>query len=306
MRDRLVDHPRDLYALFADLDLARAHLPEALHGDLALAAEHQARRRDEGALDFADAALLLRFGQLIDQAGGDVDCPWRHALAHVVVDEAQDLSAPAIRVLLDAAEEPRSATLAGDPAQTLYDAGDFGLLSEGGGALGRALELDTLPVGHRSTRPIMELALCASGRDDPDLLDQTRPGHDVTWLVGERAGAEAVAQAVRAFRERRPRALVAVLCRTKQEADDWHAQLEALGLSDLRRGHRASFGFEPGTVVSNVHQVKGLEFDGVVLIEPGAYSERDRNLLHVAITRAADQLWVVSRGEAGLLEPGRL
>lgn len=302
VRRRLVDHTRDLYALFDDLELAQAHLPTELHGAVPMAAEHQRRRAGEGALDFADAALLLRLGQLVDRAGGTRRCPWRHALAHVVVDEAQDLSAPEIRVLLDAADERRSVTLAGDPAQTLYG-GAFGLLTEeGGGALGEALEVDALPVGHRSTRPIMALALGASGRDDPGLLAKTRPGHPVSWLRGARATAGEVAAQIRAFRLRRPQTLVAVLCRTRKDADAWFASLGAEGLELLRRGHRDSFGFGPGTVVSNVHQVKGLEFDGVVLVEPGAYSARERNLLHVAITRAADELWVVSRGAAGLLE----
>jgi len=304
VRARLQDHTRDLYALFDDPGFARAHLPQDLHRDLPAAAAHQARRASTGTLDFADVALLLRLGQLTEALGGDVDCPWRHTFAHIVVDEAQDLSAPAIQVLLDAADARRSVTLAGDPAQTLYDAGTFGLLDAGGSdALQTELELDTLPVGHRSTRPIMELALRASGHQDPELLRRTRPGLPVQWLTGEHATATRVAQAINTFRERRPNALVAVLCRTRQEADSWHASLHKAGLDAVRRGDRAGFTFQPGTVVSNVHQVKGLEFDGVVVVEPCRYSERDRNLLHVAITRAADQLWVVSRGPAGVLGP---
>lgn len=301
IRRRLADHLRDLYALFDDPDFARAHLPTELHGSLPAAARHQAARREQGALDFADAALILRLGQLVAERGGLLKPPWRHAYAHIVADEAQDLSAPAIRVLLDAADKKRSVTLAGDPAQTLYEAGTFGLLADGRKALGQALELDTLPVGHRSTRPILELALRASGRSDPDLLARTRPGHPVVWLRDAQAAPPAVAQVVAGFRERRPNSLVAVLCRSKAVADRWTADLQAAGLAGVRRGHRDDFGFGPGVVVSNVHQVKGLEFDGVVLVEPSAYRERDRNLLHVAITRAADQLWVVSTGGDGLL-----
>ncbi len=297
---RLGDHRRDLLTMLDAPDLS-AHLPASLAGSLPVAAQHLARQRAEGRLDFADAALLLRLGQLIAARVPGFTVPWYRQLAHIVVDEAQDLSAPAVRVMLDAADEHRSVTLAGDPAQTLYDAGGFGLLSGGGAQLDDALELDTLPVGHRSTRPIMELALKASGHSDPELLARTRPGLPVVWLRDAQASPDAVAEAVRDFRARRPKTLVAVLTRTRADADRWAGWLEGL-LADVRRGHRDQFGFAPGVVVSNVHQVKGLEFDGVVLVEPGAYAARERNLLHVAITRAADQLWIVSRGAAGLLE----
>jgi len=299
---RLTDHRRDLFDLLADPDAAREVLPVELHGALPAVEAHLRRQQQAEVLDFADAALLLRIGQLVAARVPGMQRPWYRTLAHIVVDEAQDLSAPAVRVLLDAADEHRSLTLAGDPAQTLYDAGGFGLLSGGGRQLDDALQVDTLPVGHRSTRPIMELALAASGHADPDLLGRTRPGLPVLWLRGEQAGAEPVARAVQAFRSRRPQALVAVLCRTKSQANQWAEALDEVLPGKVRRGHRDAFVFQPGVVVSNVHQVKGLEFDGVVLIEPGSYKERDRNLLHVAITRAADQLWVVSRGSAGVLQ----
>ena len=94
---------------------------------------------------------------------------------------------------------------------------------------------------------------------------------------------------------------MAVLTRTKAEADRWADALDPLLEGDVRRGYRDAFGFEAGVVVSNVHQVKGLEFDGVVLVEPAGYAARDRNLLHVAITRAADKLWVVARTSRGPL-----
>ena len=40
---------------------------------------------------------------------------------------------------------------------------------------------------------------------------------------------------------------------------------------------------------------------GVVIVEPAEYGARDRHLLHVAITRAADQLWVFATRGRGLL-----
>ncbi|MEN0068247.1 MAG: UvrD-helicase domain-containing protein, partial [Myxococcota bacterium] len=298
---RLHDHRRDLFGLLDDLDEARSSLPASLHGDLPAVAAHLANQRQSHTFDFADAALLLRLGQRVAHRVRGFRVPWFRSLAHIVVDEAQDLSAPAIRVLLDAADAHRSITLAGDPAQTLYDAGEYGVFSTGGSGLDQEIQLDELPVGHRSTRPIMELALAASGHVNPAVLNQTRPGHPVRWLEGSDATIERAASEIEQFRQRRPSTLVAVLTRTKAEADRWSKALDDQLPVQVRRGHREAFAFEAGVVVSNVHQVKGLEFDGVVLVEPASYAERDRNLLHVAITRAADQLWIVARNSRGVL-----
>jgi DNA helicase IV len=56
--------------------------------------------------------------------------------------------------------------------------------------------------------------------------------------------------------------------------------------------------------VLTVPQAKGLEFDGVVLVEPAAIaseSVRGRNDLYVAITRATQRLHVL---HASPLPPG--
>ncbi|TVQ94504.1 MAG: hypothetical protein EA397_02205 [Deltaproteobacteria bacterium] len=302
-RDRLVsrlqDHLRDLRGLFDDLERCQRCLPTSLHDAIPLAREQMAQRGRSQVVDFEDAALLLRLGQLKHQLMPGLRCPWRGQFTQVVIDEAQDLSLVEIAVLIEAADEGRSVTIAGDPAQTLYrtDAVDFEALL--GQLTGRgATRLDTLPVGHRSSAPIMALALKALGRSDPALIAQTRPGGPVLWLETDRAAT--LAEELRAFRETRPNSLIAVLCKQRREADAWFGQLRPL-LPEVRRGERARFTFEPGVVVTNVHQVKGLEFDGVVVVEPSAYRDHERRLLHVAITRAADRLWIVASRGRGLL-----
>lgn len=301
VHQRLGDHTRDLRAMFSDVAALTSVLPAELHGSIRSLTERESQRAGSHTVDFADAALLLRLGQLKVAAGSRIPCPWRGCFAHIVVDEAQDLSVPELRAILDAADEHRSITIAGDPAQTLYRSGSFDLLGGGASELQAGLTVNTLGVGHRSTRPIMALALQASGRRDDALLARTRVGHPVVWLRGDQADARTVAKELRAFASHREQALVAVLCRDRRTADTWAGALMDAGLPRVRRAHRDGFGFESGVVVSNVHQVKGLEFDGVVLVEPGAYRASERNLLHVAITRAADRLWVVSRGRAGFI-----
>ena len=62
--------------------------------------------------------------------------------------------------------------------------------------------------------------------------------------------------------------------------------------------------------MTDVRQVKGLEFDYVVLLEvsKAAFPAEDeaRHLLHIAATRAAHQLWVTTTGEPSPLLPKRL
>jgi superfamily I DNA/RNA helicase len=293
VRRRLGDHLRDLRAALGDEDRLASALPPELRSAAVQTAKRERDRMGQALVDFADAALLLRIGQLKARAGAPITVPWRGCFAHIVVDEAQDLSVPELRAILDAADVHRSVTIAGDPAQMLYGSGAFDLLGGGASELEDGLVVDTLGVGHRSTRQIMALALKASGRTDDALLARTRPGHPVVWL--DAADPSSVADHLRRFAAHRPNALVAVLCHDKRAADQWAADLRATGLPRVRRAHRTDFVFDPGVLVSNVHQVKGLEFDGVVLVDPAAYRDRERNLLHVAITRAADRLWVVGR-----------
>jgi len=75
----------------------------------------------------------------------------------------------------------------------------------------------------------------------------------------------------------------------------------------LRRVRRQDFAFAPGVDVTDVGQVKGLEFDYVILLDVNATSYPDtveaRHLLHIGATRATHQLWLVSTGPVSPLLP---
>jgi DNA helicase-2/ATP-dependent DNA helicase PcrA len=62
--------------------------------------------------------------------------------------------------------------------------------------------------------------------------------------------------------------------------------------------------------VTDVRQVKGLEFDYVVLLDvnEASYPAQDeaRHLLHIAVTRAAHQLWLTATGKPSPLLPAEL
>jgi DNA helicase IV len=74
-------------------------------------------------------------------------------------------------------------------------------------------------------------------------------------------------------------------------------------LSDLPEARLAldgAFTFRPGVDITDVASVKGLEFDYVIVPDATAraYPETDeaRRRLHVAVTRAAHQLWIAAPG----------
>jgi DNA helicase-2/ATP-dependent DNA helicase PcrA len=75
----------------------------------------------------------------------------------------------------------------------------------------------------------------------------------------------------------------------------------------VRLVERGAFDFKPGIEITPVGEVKGLEFDYVIIPDTnwGTYVDKpeDRRLLHVAATRAIHQLWVISVGRESVLLP---
>jgi len=107
-----------------------------------------------------------------------------------------------------------------------------------------------------------------------------------------------------------PRASVAVIARFPEQADLFYQGLRTGEVPYLRRVADQDFVFKPGVDVTDVRQVKGLEFDYVILVEvsEAAYPVDDeaRHLLHIAATRAAHQLWVLCSGRPSQLLPESL
>ncbi len=105
------------------------------------------------------------------------------------------------------------------------------------------------------------------------------------------------------------KALSAILCRWPKQAQQLLEELRRLGFNSVRLGHRDQFDFSPGIVVTNVHQVKGLEFRNVLIVEPSeenyrSTSEEETNLLYVAVTRAEERLDFLGVQPRSALLPG--
>ena len=100
---------------------------------------------------------------------------------------------------------------------------------------------------------------------------------------------------------------MALLARFPEQADRYFEGLRRAEVASLRRVRAQDFTFRPGIDVTDVRQVKGLEFDYVVLLDANATSygsdDESRHLFHIAATRAAHQLWLVITSSPSLLIP---
>jgi DNA helicase-2/ATP-dependent DNA helicase PcrA len=258
------------------------------------------RTEDERALlDPEDHALLLRLTQLVR---GPLRTSKRGGLwTHLFVDEAQDLSPLELAVLIGQTTPERSITLAGDTSQRL-------LLDNGFADWQSVLDhlelssvaVEPLRIAYRSTREIMEVARHAMGPiADPDAPAAPRSGAPVEAhrFPGNGAAVAFLADALRPLAAREPRATVAILARHPEQADLYYDGLRRAEVPNLRRVRAQDFSFRPGVEVTDIRQVKGLEFDYVIMVDVNASSfpadVESRHLFHIAATRAAHQLWII-------------
>ena len=251
-----------------------------------------------GTVDVEDYALLL---ELLWRKTGAQSTPAGELsrYAHVVVDEAQELAPVELRALGRAVDG--SVTVAGDAAQRLDRSGYFATWEGVMDALGKQATPAYLTTSYRCPRPIVALAHAVLGAEAPDTVPEaTRDGAPVLTSVvpSEGHAALAVLHALADLRRREPGVSVAVLTRDAAAARALHEVISRALPARLVTGGDFSFG--PGVEITEVAEVKGLEFDYVIVPDAGARhypsTPEHRRALHVALTRAARQAWILSPG----------
>jgi DNA helicase IV len=232
----------------------------------------------------ADAVLIDEARDLIERTP---------SLAHVVVDEAQDLSPMECRAIGRRCATG-SVTVLGDLAQgtTPWATTSWAELL---GHLGKDdAELRVLETGYRVPRQILDFASRLLGFIAPGLGAGTSIRQDAGSLRVEQAGQGELAAALArecAGALSRPGS-VAVIAADEQ-VPELAEMLATAGLP------HALLGGEPDAgqlVVVPVSLAKGLEFDHVIVVEPGriaAAELRGLHRLYVALTRAVSRLTVL-------------
>ena len=280
------DPVRVMFTLLSDRDM----LAKAADG-LFTAAEQEAiawqkppRGPGSARWSAADAVLIDEVKDLIERTP---------SLAHVVVDEAQDLSAMACRAIGRRCTTG-SVTVLGDIAQgtTAWATPSWEQML---GHLGKSeATLEILTTGYRVPRQILdfaskllaeiapELAPAMSIRQDPGSLEITQlPSGDLAAALSD-ACAEALT---------RPGS-VAVIAADAQSAEI-SGVLTKAGLPHAVLDGEAG---DSQLVIVPVTIAKGLEFDHVIVVEPGriaAAEARGLQRLYVALTRAVSRLTVL-------------
>ncbi len=224
--------------------------------------------------DFVTADVLAarqvtgRVGTVAERAAADRD--WRYG--HLVVDEAQELSAMDWHVLLRRCPS-RSITAVGDLAQRSASAGAH----EWADVLGSRWTYRTLTVNYRTPAEIMALAggVLAEFAPDRQLPVSVRATGEEPWqrTVPANDVAAEMRRAVEAEAAQLARGTLAVIA------------ADVSGLAGL-----------PAEVHTPV-SAKGLEFDVVVIVDPERIRAHNPADLYVSMTRATQRL--------GLLHVGR-
>ncbi|WP_330339670.1 HelD family protein [Streptomyces sp. NBC_00557] len=206
----------------------------------------------------------------------------RTEYAHVIVDEAQDLTPMQWRMV---GRRGRHATwtVVGDPAQSSWSDPDEAAEARDEALGTRPRRRFQLTVNYRNPAEIAELAarvlaLAMPGAEAPSAVRSTgvEPRFSV---VGESLGATVRAEAERLLDLVDGTVGVVVAMNRREEARRWLA-----GLGDR-------------VVALGSLEAKGLEYDATVVVSPAEIADESPaglRVLYVALTRATQQLTVVS------------
>jgi len=252
----------------------------------------------------ADAALLDEARSLLGakpRKGGAVEeSDDIETYGHIVVDEVQDLTPMQLQMVARRSLNG-AMTVVGDIAQATgpFAPSDWrdvlALLPKN-----RDANVAELSVGYRIPRQIMEfagrlLATAAPGQTPPTAV---REGDHEPRIVNTTAAtlAATVAAEARTLVDELAGGRVAVVC-PDDTVDQMAVALDAAGLTYGRAGERA---LEAMLTIVPVGVVKGLEMDGVIVVEPTAmYESPDVGPrgVYVALTRPTQRLVVVHSRE---------
>ncbi|MGW1126247.1 HelD family protein [Streptomyces sp. NPDC002526] len=206
------------------------------------------------------------------------------AFGHIIVDEAQELSPMAWRLLMRRSPT-RSMTLVGDPAQTSEEAGVGSWQDILKPYVGDRYEHVRLAVNYRTPAEVMEVAAKVLRAEDPSFEPpgSVRSTGEVPWV--RETGADLAGAVARAVEELTPGEGRLAVIAPRELHEEIAAPLDGVvpgGEPDLTRT----------VVLLGPRQAKGLEFDHVLVVEPGRFGTSD---LYVALTRATQRLGILHR-----------
>jgi DNA helicase IV len=249
------------------------------------------------AIDVVDASAFVDRHEVVDTRTAAeraaVDRTW--TFGHLIVDEAQELSPMAWRLLMRRIPS-RSMTVVGDVAQTGDLAGTTTWDQVFEPYVAQRWRLAELTVNYRTPVEVMAVASDVLAAVDPSLQPprSVRSAEVAPWARRVRPDALAgeLVSAVRREAGHVVDGRIGVLVPAAREAELGRALVDAVP--------EAAVGEQPDLlntiVLMTVKQAKGLEFDAVLVVQPDeiiADSPRGLSDLYVAVTRATQRLGVL-------------
>lgn len=257
---------------FADVEYAREMLEGSGLGGGLVTAEMVAQR-------FSDTGPT---GTLAERALADRS--WTYG--HLVIDEAQELSAMTWRALLRR-NPTRSMTIVGDVSQVSTKAGTRDWATTLDARIKGSWRLETLTVNYRTPASVMDAARAVAQAHDPDHPpSDVTSARDVPGALEVRQVSDLLPAIQHAIDEEKSAGgAVAVIVPTS-------SLVEVAQALDLR----VSADLTDPVVILDPAGTKGLEFDRVILVEPLTIQQEGTGPgdLYVAMTRCTQRLVVLA------------
>ncbi|HEV8567289.1 MAG TPA: ATP-binding domain-containing protein [Actinoplanes sp.] len=270
---------------------------EIVEGSRSLDFEDDAEEEILSAIDVVDAsAFAERYAESDTRTAAEraaADRTW--VFGHVIVDEAQELSPMAWRLLMRRVPS-RSMTVVGDVAQTGDLAGTTTWDRVFEPYVAQRWRMAELTVNYRTPAEVMAVAADVLAAVDPSLQPprSVRSAGVAPWAARVAPGALAAELIATVRREaaQEGEGRLGVLVPAAREEELGHALVAAVPA--------AAVGEQPDllnrVVLMTVKQAKGLEFDAVIVVQPDEIVEespRGLSDLYVALTRATRRLAVL-------------
>ncbi|MEY4173408.1 MAG: hypothetical protein RI900_573 [Actinomycetota bacterium] len=236
---------------------------------------------------------------LIEQARADAS--WK--FAHIVVDEAQDVSPMQWRALARRSIG-RSMTIVGDPDQQAYPMEGSWVDRIKGGLGVESIDERSLHINYRTpahlVAPAAQLRALAGATDETHDTRYVRSGSSPWATMCDALDTDAVRTAIdRARAELGDRGRLAVI--SSSGAVELVAR--ALQSDGAERAPRGAARLTCPVAGYTADEVKGLEFDSVLVVDPKAIeAECGWRQLYVVLTRPTRHLGMVIAGEPSELE----
>jgi superfamily I DNA/RNA helicase len=234
----------------------------------------------------------------------------------VVVDETQDFGPQALRLLRALIPAgPNDLFFVGDGHQRIYSRHRAAMSKCGIDIRGRSRKLY---LNYRTTDEIRRQAVALLEGCEIDNLDdghdETRlykslshgPAPEVVQVEGLETAAARSADFIRALRSANgdgPASSVCVIASSEKNREALAQLLQRAGLAGVTITAQANHADAREVVhYATMHRAKGLEFDAVVVVAPGAFfgepeeTQQQRKLLYVALTRAKRAAMMIRMG----------